>query len=143
MNTGDQPILAFDRIQPGDGVFDPYARNGAYVTGRSDGTVEIAMRAFPVPKGTEGDQAYEFTATRLTPGASTGGNLIVLLPFRYRPASTAKGGGDPLPRQSSARGLLPGCHAASSNLASRSVDQEHPVLPHNQEVVDARTLLCG
>lgn len=142
-NTGDQPILAFDRIRPGDGVFDPDAGNGAYVTGRSDGTVETAMRAFPVPKGTEGVVPYEFATTRLAPGASTGGNLIVLLPFRYRPAAPVRGGGDPLPDNPKRAVFCLGVMAADSGLVSRVRDAAHPVLAHSQQVVDAQTLLCS
>ncbi|MGH3925167.1 MAG: hypothetical protein ACRDTT_20290 [Pseudonocardiaceae bacterium] len=142
-NTDDQPILVFNRIRPGDGVFDPDAGNGAYVTGRSDGTVEIAMRAFPVPPGTEGVVPYEFITTRLAPGASTGGDLIVLQPFRYRPAAPVEGGGDPLPDNPEQAVFCLGIMAADGDLSSRSGDPEHPVLPHNQQIVDAQTLLCS
>jgi len=142
-NTGDQPILAFDRILPGDGVFDPHARNGAYVTGRSDGTVEIAMRAFPVPRGTEGVVRYEFTTTRLAPGASSGGDLIVLLPFRYRPAAPVNEGGDPLPNKPKRAVFCLGVMAANGDIVGRAKNPEHPVLPHNQQIADAQTLRCS
>jgi hypothetical protein len=142
-NTGDHPILAFDRIRPGEGVYDPNARNGAYVTGRSNGTVEIAMRAFPVPKGTEGVVRYDVTTTRLAPGASTGGNLIILLPFQYRPAAPVKEGGAPLPKNPKRAVFCLGVMPANSDLVGRAKDPEHPVLPHNQQVADAQTLLCS
>lgn len=142
-NTGDRPILVFDRIRSGDGVFDPDAGNGAYVTGRSDGTVEIAMRAFPVPKGTEGVVPYEFTATRLAPGASADGNLIVLLPFRYRPAAPVRGGGDPLPDDPQRAVFCLGVMPADGDRLSGARDPEHPILPHAQWVVDAQTLRCS
>lgn len=143
INTGNQPILVFDRIRPGDGVFDPDAGNGAYVTGRSDDTVEIAMRAFPVPEGTEGVVPYTFTATRLAPGASTGGDLIVLLPFRYRPAAPVKGGGDPLPDNPKRAVFCLGVMTADGDLVSGAKNAEHPVLPHAQWVADAQTQLCS
>lgn len=142
-NTGNQPILAFDRILPSDGVFDPDVGNGAYVIGRPDGTIEIAMRAFPVPKGIEGVQAYVFHTTRLAPGASTGGNLIVLLPFRHRPAAPVKGGGDLLPANPRRAVFCLGVIAADSRLVSQARDSEHPVLPHIQRVADAQTRLCS
>ena len=143
-NTDDQPILAFDRILPGDGVFDPDAGNGAYVTAWLGGTVEIAMRAFAVPKGTEGYAPYEFTTTRLAPGASTGGNLIVLLPFRYQqPAASIKGGDDPLRDNPKRAVFCLGVMKADDAHLRSTGDSEHPVLPHTQWVADAQTLLCG
>lgn len=142
-NTDNRPILVFDGIQPVDGVFDPDAGNGAFVTGRPDGTVEIAMRAFAVPEDLEAPQAYVFRTNLLAPGASRGGNLIVLLPLRHRAPPTGKRGDDILPTDPQRAVFCLGVMAADGDLASRARDPEHPVLPHAQEVVDAQTLLCS
>lgn len=142
-NTADKPILAFDRIPPDDGIYDPHTHNGAYIISRSDGTVEIAMRAFPVPEDTEGAVPYDFTTTRLAPGASTSGDFIVLLPLRYRPAAAVPEGGAPLPDNPKRAVFCLGVITADNKLIGQAKDPTHPVLPHNRQIADTQTLLCG
>lgn len=142
-NEGDTDLLVFDNRQADDSPDDDLA--DAYVTGRDDGTVEIARRVFPVPDGVEVDGQQAGTlAVEIAPGQSASGRELVLLPPQYNPAAP-EGGGEPPSDDPSTAVFCVGVGPADAIDASQSAADagERYFVRHTEANADQQTLLCG
>jgi hypothetical protein len=143
-NTGPAPIVVLNGVPAVDTVADPAVDpNAVYVTGRDDGTVEIAKRAFAPPPGVAPAAPFQLAGTVVPAGGEIAEELTVPLPLRGRSPYGAVAGGDRLPepvrRVVFCVGLLPDTMIEMR----RDGTADRPVYGHMDFTVGAQRLACA
>lgn len=117
--------------------------NAAYVTGRDDGTVEIAKRVFAPPEGVGLAVDFVVRGTVLAPRRSLIEIVHVPLPLRPRHPYDANASlPDPVERAVFCVGVAK--QSAVPPLPTASGDTDgRPSYPHRESIADVQRVVCG
>jgi hypothetical protein len=144
VNRAGETVVAFTGIPAGDTHENPVPDPDAvYVTGRGDGTVEIAKRVFAPPEGAGLAVDFVVRGSALAPQQSVSEVVRVPLPLTARhPYDTAARLPEPAKRAVFCVGVAKQAEVAPVPPASGDTDPR-PIYAHRASVATNQYLACG